>query len=187
MSLFDDAAHFALQAHSGVMRRFTAVPYILHPMEAAAIVATMSSDEELIAAAILHDTVEDTGATLEDIRARFGARVAELVASETEDKRPELPAEQTWRIRKEESLEELKNAELAVKILWMGDKLSNMRSFYAVWCKIGDKLWDTSHQKDVSQQAWYYRTIAEYTRELERFSAWQEYTWMVNKVFGEEK
>lgn len=187
MSLFDDAVRFALEAHGGVFRRHTATPYILHPMEAAAIVASMTTDEAVLAAAILHDTVEDASVAIEQIREKFGGRVADLVASETEDKRRDMPPEETWRIRKEESLAVLKNAQdIGVKILWMGDKLSNMRSFYALWRKKGDALWENSHQKDVSQQAWYYRSVAEYTQELREYPAWQEYVRLVDAVFGKE-
>lgn len=56
-------------------------------MEAAAIVAEMTDDEELIAAAVLHDVVEDTPATSEEVEAFFGSRVAHYVACETEDKK----------------------------------------------------------------------------------------------------
>lgn len=78
-SLFDKAAKFAIDAHHNTERRGKGYPYIIHPMEAAAIVATMTNDQELLAAAILHDTVEDTDVTIEEIRERFGDRVAMLV------------------------------------------------------------------------------------------------------------
>ena len=79
------------------------LPYILHPMEAAVVVGTMTDDQNVIAAAALHDVVEDAGVTIEEIEEKFGKRVRELVASETEDKRADLPPSDTWRIRKEES------------------------------------------------------------------------------------
>ena len=70
------------------------------------IAGSMSEDQNLIAAAVLHDTVEDAGITMEEIGQRFGARVRQLVECETENKREDLPPEDTWQIRKEESLEE---------------------------------------------------------------------------------
>ncbi|MBO6079741.1 MAG: bifunctional (p)ppGpp synthetase/guanosine-3',5'-bis(diphosphate) 3'-pyrophosphohydrolase, partial [Bacteroidales bacterium] len=81
--LFDKALKFATDAHSGTERRGKGFPYIIHPMEAVAIVATITSDQELLAAAVLHDTVEDTDVTIEDIRKEFGERVATLVQHET--------------------------------------------------------------------------------------------------------
>lgn len=74
---------FAFEAHKGQERKFTGEPYIFHPIEVAQIVSTVNDDPEVIAAAILHDTVEDTDATDEDIRTKFGDRVADLVAEVT--------------------------------------------------------------------------------------------------------
>ena len=82
--LLDRAIVFAVHAHAGTERRGKGFPYIVHPMEAVAIVATMTSDQELLAAAALHDTVEDTDTTVEQIRAAFGNRVAEIVAMESD-------------------------------------------------------------------------------------------------------
>ena len=80
----------------------------MHPLEAASIAGMLTKDEDIICAAVLHDVVEDTDRQLEEIRELFGDRVAELVSSETENKRRYLPPEATWRIRKEESLKHLK-------------------------------------------------------------------------------
>ena len=82
--LLDRAIIFAVRAHAGTERRGKGFPYIVHPMEAVEIVATMTADQELLAAAALHDTVEDTDITIEQIRAEFGDRVASLVAAESE-------------------------------------------------------------------------------------------------------
>ena len=109
MELVSEAITFAVKAHNGMRRKKGDAPYILHPMEAAVIVGTMTDDQNLIAAAVLHDVVEDANITIEEIEANFGVRVRELVESETEDKRANLPPESAWRIRKEESLEVLKN------------------------------------------------------------------------------
>ena len=104
MGVFDDALMFAAERHHGMVRKKNAgVPYLLHPMETAVIVGTMTNDHEVLAAALLHDVVEDTNTTIEEVRERFGDRVAELVSSETENKREDLPPGDTWRIRKEES------------------------------------------------------------------------------------
>jgi len=183
-TLLDDAIIFAVNAHSGMQRKRSSVPYILHPMEVAAIVGTMTGDEEVIAAAMLHDTVEDTPVTAEQILERFGPRVAELVASETEDKRPGIPPSESWRIRKEESLDVLRRStDRDVKILWLADKLSNMRSFFRAWRIKGNAVWNDFNQKDPVLQAWYYRSISELLSELKGYEAWQEYDTLVNMVF----
>ena len=186
MTVFDEAVIFAVEKHSGMMRKRESTPYILHPLEVAAIVGTISSDEELLAAAVLHDTVEDTDATMEEIELRFGPRVAMLVSSETEDKRAELPPEESWRIRKEESLEKLKNAEdPAVKVLWLGDKLSNMRALYRAWRVAGCGIWESFHQTDPAQQAWYYRSVDALLSELKGYEAWQELHALVEIMFSD--
>ena len=167
-------------------RKKSEAPYILHPMEAAVIVGTMTDDQNLIAAAALHDVVEDAGVTIEEIEQRFGKRVKELVASETEDKRADLPPEDTWRIRKEESLAVLKKTDdIGVLMLWLGDKLANMRSIYRDFKIEGVAMWQRFNQKDVNQQAWYYRSIIELTERLSHTSAWLEYKTLTELVFAE--
>ena len=181
------AIQFASNAHDGMRRKKDKNPYILHPMEAAVIVGSMTDDEDIICAALLHDVVEDTPTTIEEVDALFGARVRALVESETEDKRADLPPENTWRIRKEESLEDLAGSgDEAVLMLWLGDKLANMRSFYRIHKSEGESMWQSFNQKDPQQQKWYYTRITELTSPLKEFAAWQEYNALVNIVFGKE-
>lgn len=185
MTLLDEAINFAARAHSGQVRKGTNTSYILHPLEAAAIVATMTNDLEVIAAAVLHDTLEDAHISVDEIAVKFGIRVAELVNSETENKREDLPASETWLIRKQETIQHLRNhKDVAVKMVTLGDKLSNIRAMYRDHLALGDKLWERFNQKDPKMHAWYYRAIADVTVELKQYPAWQEYTALVEKVFS---
>ena len=185
MELVSEAIAFAVKAHDGMRRKKSKAPYILHPMEAAVIVGTMSDDQNLIAAAALHDVVEDVGVSIEEIAEKFGKRVRELVGSETEDKRADLPPSDTWRIRKEESLSVLKDTDdIGVLMVWIGDKLANMRSIYRDWKIEGNAMWQRFNQKDVNEQAWYYRSIVELTKRLSDTSAWLEYKTLTELVFG---
>ena len=187
MELVSEAIAFAVKAHDGMRRKKSDAPYILHPMEAAVIVGTMTDDQNLIAAAALHDVVEDAGITIEEIEEKFGLRVRELVASETEDKRADLPPSDTWRIRKEESLEVLKNTDdIAVLIVWLGDKLANMRSIYRDFKVEGTRMWQRFNQKDAGEQAWYYRSIVKLTERVSDTAAWIEYKTLTELVFGRE-
>ncbi len=186
MELVSEAIIFATKAHDGMRRKNASIPYILHPMEAAAIVGSMTSNQEVIAAAALHDVVEDAGVSMEDVESHFGKRVAELVASETENKRRNLPAENTWKIRKQEALRFLKETDdLEIKMLYLGDKLANVRSIYYIWKKEGHAMWQIFNQKDPVQQAWYYRSIADSVKELSDTLAWQEFNELVNTIFKE--
>ena len=185
MELACEAIVFAAKAHDGMRRKKSESPYILHPMEAAVIVGTMTDDQNVIAAAALHDVVEDAGVTIEEVEEKFGKRVRELVGAETEDKRADLPPEETWRIRKEESLAVLKNTnDLDVLRLWIGDKLANMRAIYRDFKVEGHAMWQRFNQNDPAEQAWYYRTIADYTKRLSDTSAWLEYKTLTELVFG---
>ncbi len=186
MELVSEAIIFATKAHDGMRRKKADVPYILHPMEAATIVGSMTSNQEVIAASALHDVVEDAGVSIEEIEEHFGKRVAELVASETENKRKNLPAESTWKVRKEEALCILKDTkDMEVKMLYLGDKLANVRSIYYIWKQEGHAMWKDFNQKDPAQQAWYYRSIADSVKELSSTLAWQEFNELINTIFKE--
>ena len=185
MELVSEAIAFAVKAHDGMRRKHSSLPYILHPMEAAVIVGTMTADQDVIAAAVLHDVVEDAGISMEEIEEKFGERVRQLVTSETEDKRAERPPAETWRIRKEETLAILKNTDdIDVLMMWLGDKLANMRSIYRDFKVDGHNLWLRFNQKDPAEQAWYYRSIAKLTERLSGTSAWLEYKTLTELVFG---
>lgn len=184
----NEAITFAAEAHADQMRKLSGIPYIVHPMEVAAIIGSMTPDQEVIMAGLLHDTVEDCNVDPRVIKSRFGARVAALVQSETEDKLSDRPASETWMQRKEESLLMLQNTkDIGVKILWLGDKLSNMRSFYQEYLRSGVKMWERFNQKDPKMQCWYYEEVAEHLKELSNHYAYIEYVDLINKVFhGEE-
>lgn len=184
MDIFEQALCFATEKHSGQIRKMANTPYILHPIEVASIVGTMTDDKELLAAAVLHDTVEDTDTTLEEIKEKFGRRVSLLVMTETENKREDKPEAETWEIRKEETLIILEHTkDIAVKMMWLGDKLSNIRSFAREYRKRGDELWQDLNQKDPKRQAWYYLKIAKCLSELSEYDAYKEYVALVNYVF----
>lgn len=188
MDLVSEAIVFSTMAHDGMRRRKSDAPYILHPLEVAAIVGTMTDNQEVIAAGVLHDVVEDAEITMEEIGEKFGQRVMELVASETENKREDLPPEQTWRIRKEESLEKLRATDDPdILMLWIGDKLSNIRAIYRDFLVEENAIWDKFHQSDRNVQAWYYRSIMKYTERLSHTLAWIEYKTLVEKIFGVEE
>lgn len=186
ISLMDRAIVFATRAHSGTYRKGTNIPYIVHPIEAAAIVSTMTSDSDMIAAAVLHDVVEDTDATLEEIRFFFNDRIAKLVESESEDKRKDLPPQETWMIRKMETLEFLRTqADRDAKILALADKLSNIRAIHRDQKTVGDQLWERFNEKRKEKHGWMYRQVADALSELSDTFAWKEYDELVRKTFEE--
>lgn len=184
-NIFEKAVIFAMKAHEGQKRKDGSV-YILHPLEDAAIVGSMTTDLEILAAAVLHDTVEDTPVTAQEILDNFGERVAELVAHETEDKRPEMKASESWKIRKEESLAVLKDSSRETKMLWLGDKLSNMRSLSRDFDKIGPAVFERFNEKNISEQRWYHATVLDYISELKDYPAYKEYERHFHHIFDGE-
>ena len=172
------AAAFAERAHRGAVRKGTAIPYITHPLEAAVIVASITEDQELIAAALLHDVMEDAGVSREKLKAEFGSRVADLVASETEDKT------KSWKERKSDTLEHLKSASREEKIVVLGDKLSNVRCTARDYFLFGEKIWDRFNEKRKEQHGWYYLGVAERLAELKDLPPYQEYVRLCQMVFG---
>ena len=182
-SLLDRAICFAVQAHAGLERKGKGFPYIVHPMEAMAIVATMTSDQELLAAAALHDTVEDTDVTVAELQELFGERVALLVAHES-DVPLEGDASDTWHDRKTFAINLLKGAERDVKVVAMGDKLSNMRAIARDYAVIGDEIWNLFNVKDKAEHAWHYHGLADALSDLSDTPAYQEFAALVKKVFG---
>lgn len=186
ISLMDRAIIFATRAHSGTYRKGTKIPYIVHPIEAAAIAATMTDDPDVIAAAVLHDVVEDTDATTEEIRFFFNNHIADLVEAESENKRRDLPPQETWMIRKMETLEFLRTrAGREAKILALSDKLSNIRAIHRDQKNIGDELWNRFNEKRKEKHGWMYRQTAEALKELSDTMAWKEYDDLVRKTFEE--
>lgn len=182
--LLDRAILFAVKAHAGTERRGKGFPYIVHPMEAMEIVATISPDQELLAAAALHDTVEDTDVTVEDIRAEFGERIANLVASESDVFVEGVSEEDSWHQRKQAAIDRLAKAPRDAKIVALGDKLSNMRAIARDHAVKGDELWKIFHAKDPADHEWHYRGLANSLRELSDTFAFQEFEALINQVFS---
>jgi len=185
MSKLAEAIKFASDAHDGQIRKLTNLPYIFHAFEVAQIVATMTDDEDAICAALLHDTVEDTKATLDELAEKFGLRVMRLVAYETENKREHIDKSLTWQTRKEESLAEIRVCDdKEAKMIWLGDKLSNIRSLYRYYIVNGDKMWESFNQKDPKAHAWYYREIVKILKDLDGYAAYREFRITVEALFG---
>ncbi len=182
-TLLDRAIVFAVRAHAGTERRGKGFPYIVHPMEAMEIVATMTRDQELLAAAALHDTVEDTDVTIEQIRTEFGDRIASLVASESDTVLDGLSVEESWHARKQAAIDRLALASRDGKIVALGDKLSNMRAIARDYAQQGDALWDLFHAKDPKDHEWHYRGLADALSELRGTFAYNEFETLINQVF----
>ena len=135
--MVDAAIEVAEEAHRGQFRKGSGIPYISHPRAVARILSDAGCSEELVAAGILHDTVEDTSLTLDFIREKFGERVAKIVQGCSEPDKS-LP----WEQRKLHTVEFLKTAPLEVRTVTCADKLHNLLTIIADYEVMGDDVWD---------------------------------------------
>jgi len=149
----ENAIIFATKAHNGQFRKKTKIPYITHPFMVACLLMKEQCSEEVIIAGLLHDLVEDTPVTLQQIEAEFGKKVAGIVSACTEP-----DGRLTWEERKESTIQKLRNAPEEVKYVACADKLHNISSMIADYQKCGDRLWKRFH-RGYDKQQWYYRSM----------------------------
>ncbi len=184
-SILDKAMHFAIDAHANTERRGKGFPYSVHIMEAVEIASTITSDQEILAATALHDTVEDTGVTVEQLRNEFGDRIAELVEAESDKFANGFSEQDSWIVRKKAALVRLANASYDAKIVAMGDKLSNMRAIARDYERIGDELWKIFHSPNGKpDHDWRYRELAVALFDLAGTPAYREFVTLLEKTFG---
>lgn len=153
MNVIQEAIIFATLKHEGQKRKGTDIPYIVHPMEVMQILTAMNCSDTVIIAGILHDTLEDTDTTPEEIMELFGNDVLSIVQTESEDK------SKSWKERKQATIDELKTSGIETKLVCFADKLSNIRSMMRDKAEIGDKLWERFNTGKENIE-WYYRSIA---------------------------
>ena len=183
ITIVDEAIIFAVKAHSGQLRKGSKLPYIVHPMEALTIASTMTDDYELLAAAVLHDVIEDTDVTAEDIQKAFGDNVSRLVVAETAERSTTQSRTESWKETKQYILDHLKHAPHDVKLVAMSDKLANMRAIARDYSNLGDALWQRFHVTDMHLHAWYYHGLLEALEDLSDTAPYQEFQRLFNQVF----
>lgn len=139
----------------------------------------MTDDEEIISAAILHDTIEDCKDITEEILCeQFTPRVASLVAQESEDK------SKTWMERKSATIAHLKVAPREIQMIGLADKLSNMRDIDRDYPECGEELWNRFRMKDKNVIGWYYKSICDSLEDaMSGTEAYREYCELVAKNF----
>lgn len=182
MNLVEKSLAFAASAHNGQFRKETKIPFIVHVVEVGNIIREMTQKEgvvndEALAAGFLHDTVEDTNISLEDLRVNFGEKVAYLVEIQTEDK------SKSWQERKDHMIEFLKyNRDETAEVCILADKLANVRALSLEYTELGEDLW-SKFNAPKERQFWYYNNIAlsmKYVRETTQFI---EYEKLIGEIF----
>jgi guanosine-3',5'-bis(diphosphate) 3'-pyrophosphohydrolase len=163
LDLIKKATEYATKAHEGQVRKVRGNPFIEHPLGVAKILQEAGMADEVVAAGLLHDVVEDTPYTLEDIEKEFGEKVVTLVASNTEKKLEDDGNKRAWDDRKKDTINAIPEKTLDELSLLLADKLDNLRSLLhdaIVIEKQGEKIEDFFSKK-MEDQVWYYTTIKE--------------------------
>jgi (p)ppGpp synthase/HD superfamily hydrolase len=150
------ALRWAAECHAGQARKGSHVPYFKHVAAVALILDRAGFDEETVIAGLLHDVVEDTPATFEDVAARFGPIVAETVRHCSEVKNDETGRKRLWIDRKTDHLAALVHAPQAARAVTLADKLHNLTCIELDLLE-GKPAWSTFNAKR-DQVLWYYRT-----------------------------
>lgn len=150
LDLIDYAIYFATKAHNGQKRKSDKeVDMIFHPYTVAMIIQRAGGSDNAVIAGLLHDVVEDTKYTLEDIINEFGEDIANIVSEVSEKKELE------WDERKQEAIDRIKTASLDGKLVECADKVSNLETMYNLYEEIGDEIWN-SFKRPKEKQKWYY-------------------------------
>ncbi len=182
-SLLEKALRMAACAHRNQTRKGSDTPYIYHPFAVGLLLQKYGYPTEWIIAGLLHDTVEDTGMSLEELRREFGAEIAGLVESCSEPDHHTLP----WHERKAHTVAFLRTAPHPVKVITCADKLHNLSSILYDIHLIGDSIWQRFNTGR-EQQEWYYRAIDSSLRDNLELTARRDifdaYSRTVEEIFG---
>jgi len=179
MNIIEQSIIFAAKAHKGQTRKSTDIPYITHPFSVGMLLQKENCTDEVIAAGILHDTLEDTSATYEELIEHFGVRIANLVRAASEHDKS-LP----WEARKQHTIDMLKDAYLEEVQVITADKLHNLKSIRADLDVNGEKTWERFNRGRLDQH-WYYSSIVkELVPRKKEFRLIQELEKEVIEIFG---
>lgn len=160
--VIDKAACFAAVKHDGQYRKGTHIPYISHPFGVALILMEEKQSDKIIAAGLLHDTLEDTETSEEDLFKIFGEEILMLVKAASEPDKT-LP----WEIRKQRTIERLQYHSVDELHLILADKLHNLRSIQTDASKFGDSIW-ARFKRGKREQCWYYMSIVRELKDKKR-------------------
>ncbi len=189
MNLVSKAFDFAYRVHYQTTRKGSTIPYITHPLNVMIILLKNNASEELLAAALLHDVVEDEEVTFQELTEKFGKKVSYLVKEVSEPLaliNKTLNRTETWRARKEHTIKSLQKATHEVKMLSCADKLANISDMLQDHINVGEKLWSRFNASKLNQK-WYYDSLVEvFAQEphsLSELPYYQEFTEKVKLLF----
>lgn len=185
--LIAKAIKFATEKHGSVInkdgsigqkRKGSGLPYIVHPMEVWQILRNNNCSVKVQIAGLLHDTLEDTSATPEEIKSLFGKDILALVQTESEDK------SKTWKERKQHTIDSLAHDSLETMQVCCADKLSNCKAQLYDYNQIGDALFERFNKQSTPElQAWYYKSIVKALSPLKGMNMYEELCEVVTALY----
>lgn len=178
-SLVETASQVAFVAHTGQTRKDSGSPYVIHPYMTALKLARHGFSETVAAAAIVHDVLEDTGVTEDQLRELLGEEVVTIVRALTEDK------SLVWEKRKELYIESIRNAPDAVKAVSIADKIHNLESLLAAHAVQGPAVWKLFNRGRESK-AWFEHTLLSAVQATWSHPLVDEYAQLVLRMDGLE-
>ena len=179
MEKLDYAILFATKAHDGQRRKTDNVEMIFHPFTVGMILQREKMDDDTVIAGILHDVVEDTKYSIEDIKNIFGKNVSDKVEEVTENKKLE------WKERKEEAIKKIRTASLEGKMIECADKINNLETLYDLLKERGEAIWN-NFNRPYQEQKWYYTEMYKAVIENVKYNhLFDRYKIILKKLFSE--
>ncbi|MGJ7911924.1 HD domain-containing protein [Neobacillus sp. LXY-1] len=178
MNVIEKALQVASKAHLNQRRKLTDIPYITHPVAVGMILMKAGYNDAIVAAGILHDTVEDTMITLEDLEREFGHEISKIVEGCSE---PDKSL--SWEERKQHTIHLLKESPIEVRAVACADKLHNIRSIIDDYEQMGDEVW-TRFKRGREKQEWYYRSVVDSLGDQSEFELLGELRSAVGRLFN---
>lgn len=182
MNKVEKAIYFATKAHMGQKRKTENIDMIFHPMTVGFMLKDNNMKDECIIAGLLHDVIEDTKYTKQDVINEFGIEICNIVEEVSEDK-----SIKDWKKRKTQAIEKIKKASFNGKMVECADKIHNLETLYEIYLKEGEKVWENFNSTK-EEQKWYYTQMYNAvilntnTNELIK-----RYKIILNKVFEGQK
>ena len=172
----DKALLFTIKAHKNQSRK-NGKPYLVHPLSVALELAKNGADDELISAGLLHDTIEDAGITIEELKSTFGDKITDYVLFETENKKL------SWEERKQNTIDALKNTDNRnYHMLVCADKLSNIKDIQNDISEKGEDAWSV-FKRGKDKQKWLFESLVDALKVIDDLGMYQEFKNTVSKVF----
>jgi (p)ppGpp synthase/HD superfamily hydrolase len=172
--LIEKATKIAVMAHKNQTRKGDGLPYIIHPFMVAMKLSKYDFSDEVIAAALVHDVLEDTDFAEEELRKELGDQVVGIVKSVTNDE------SLSWEDKKSKYVETVRMAGVEAKAVALADKIHNLESLLTAYEQQGSKLWE-KFNRGKEQKLWFENEVLKMLKETWQHPMIEEYEALLEK------